>query len=724
VATVIRSFALGSAVNEAFVVRPRFTVRNLTWLLFLGLSACGGRSESRNPPSVSASGGNGATGGTTQTATGGSSSGTETMPAAAVFADEQVIEYRLSIAPNDLAQLEEHGNLEVYLPAELELTGSEVGSLSMGSVGLRHKGAWSLHHCWDDFDGVRSYAEECAKLSYKIKFNEYLQDSRFEGLKQLNLHASSGDATKLRELLAYDTFRAFGVDAPRAAPAKVFVNGQFQGLFIAVEEIDGRYTKFHFPDGGDGNLYKEVWPRAGLSDQHFVDALKTNDEVPDVSDMQAFSAAIGATTEATFRADMQRWVDIDNLLRYVAVDRASKNWDGITAFYSPETSHNFYFYHDDGQEDRFHLIPWDLDNTFWEFDPYMAPEQWVTAAPLPDWNVLPASCYPMPVWESNGDTRVTPPGCDPFLQLLASTEWENFVTVGNELLAGPFKYETLLAKITHWASVLEPIIADDPYVNVVEWRQQKDLFPSILQRGITDFEAFLKKGYTRETPLPTLPEPTQSELDAPLSETGLVLDHVNNYEFIGGAANDPPAGVYWYGAEGVTGTPTWNTTSPESGTADLKFGFTFTRITGAWNEWVDVIVPTKGGQAFDISGYTQLSITLKTDSPRRVRVRLSSPAYEDAFNGAWKEFGTEFSVSTTPKTYKMRLDQLVYPAWAKDDWAGTAKGWTTTDNEALEIILQRFDGLLFAPQATTLPDGELTSASESSILQIDNIYFQ
>lgn len=648
----------------------------------------------------------------------------EEMPASTVFDERQVVEYRVTLAPADWTELEEHGDEEVYLPASLEVNGSEVGTQSFASVGIRHKGSWTLHHCWDDFGGVRSYEAECAKLSFKIKFNEYQPDARYENLKQLNLHAASGDATKLREMLAYSTFRDFGVDAPRTAPAKLYINEEFQGLFIAVEAIDGRFTAFHFPDGGNGNLYKEVWPRAGLADQHFLDALETNEEVADVSDMQGFSAAVGAATDATFLSDMEPWVEVEALLRYVAVDRASKNWDGIMAFYSPEKPHNYYWYHDDGPQGRFHLIPWDLDNTFWEFDPFAAPEQWVTASPVPDWNVLPASCNPVPVWEPTSDTRVTPPGCDPFHRLLASTQWERFVAIAQELLNGPLRYETMLTKVTHWASVVDPILTEDPYVDVAEWREEKELFPSILERAIADFSAFLAAGYTVQEPEPELREPSQEELDAPLPECGLVLDRVNNYEFTGGVASDPPAGVFWYGADGITGAPVWNTIDPQSGTADLRFDYEFVRMEGPWNEWIDVALPTDGGEEVDISEYAQISMTLQTDAPRVVRVRLSSPAYDDEFGGAWVEFGTEFSVSPTPTTFKMRFDDLYYPEWAKDDWGATDAGWTTSDEEALQLLLTRFDGLRFAPQATTTDDGELVTETESGTLQIDNIYFQ
>jgi hypothetical protein len=48
-------------------------------------------------------------------------------------------------------------------------------------IGVRHKGSYSLHHCWDEFDGVRSYADECAKLSLELKFDHTDADAWFDG---------------------------------------------------------------------------------------------------------------------------------------------------------------------------------------------------------------------------------------------------------------------------------------------------------------------------------------------------------------------------------------------------------------------------------------------------------------------------------------------------------------------------------------------------------------
>jgi len=649
--------------------------------------------------------------------------GTDELPAAVVFRDDQVLEYHVTMTEADREHLEERGDDEQYVPATLVVRGGEVGELALGPIGIRHKGSWPLHHCWDDFAGVRSHADECAKLSYKLDFAELVPDTRYFGLKKLNLHASSGDATKLRELLAYGMFRDFGVTTSRIAPAQVFVNGELEGLFFAVEAIDGRFTAFHFPEGGDGNLFKEVWPRADLPDAHFVAALQTNEETPDVSDIQAFSAAVGRATEASFAAELAPFVDLEALLRYVAVDRASKNWDGIASFYTPTSPHNFYWYHDDGPDGRFHLIPWDLDNTFWEFDPYMAPEQWVTADPIPDLNELPASCEPRPIWSPDSGEAITPPGCDPLLRLLLATGWERLVELGEELLAGPFTLPAMEAKLTEWEATLAPLVAEDPTLDPATWRAETEQLRATLARDIADFSAFLVEGYHDEPAAPALPEPDPAAFLAEVPETGLSLAGVNGYEFAGGAAGTAPVGVWSDGASGTTRLVTWNTTTPLTGRADLRFDFTFTRLPGAWDEWVSLWVMSEGNAELDLTAYRQISLTLRADRQREVRVRLESPAYADTFGGVWSEFGSDFAVGTAPVTVKLRLDRAYYPDWAREAWSA-GQGWSTPDAEARAIVVARCSGLVFSPAPSTDAGGQLLEETETGYLEIDDVYFQ
>ncbi len=642
---------------------------------------------------------------------------------AVVFDQDSLLEFHVTIAPDDLEHVEEYGNDEVYRPAEVRVVGDGIDE-TFPMVGLRHKGAWTLDHCWEG--GSRNHYDECAKISYKIRFDEYVGDARLFGLKRLNLHAMSNDGTKLRERLAYSVFNDFGVQAPRTRHATLFINGQRSGLFIAVEQIDGRFTAFRYPMFGNGNLYKETWPHPDVDEQHFLEHLRTNEDPednPDVSDMLSFASAVEAATDADFRDVLGEWVDLEHMLRYIAVDRALRNWDGITAFYSPYSPHNFYWYHDIAPGGVFQLIPWDLDNTMWPFDPFMDPQEWVTAEPIPDWNVYPSACDPMPVWEPNSGTYVTPPACDKLLRLISANLWSEFQAAGNELLAGPLAYSDMNAKITRWAAQIEDAVADDPLLDPVGWSWEVQDFSSILQDAIYDFEQHLTEGYSVQEPVEVIPEPPPEVLNVPIAETGIRVDIINNFEFEGGAAATEPAESFAAGDAPTTFAVEWNTVDPISGAADFSLGFEFNRTVGAWDEWVMAGIGTAGWQEVDLSAFTEISVTMRCDRDREVRVRLNSPAYDESWGGVWSEFGSEFYVSTEPEVFKVVLDRIYYPDWAKDAWEA-GQGWTYADAQARDEVIQRFNGLIFVPHATTDSAGEMLDAVEPGFLQVDNVYFR
>jgi spore coat protein H len=684
------------------------------WAALAGVLACSGGSAPRAVDPSAGSGGSGGSAGASGAPTPGSG-----LPGDAVFVGAHVLDVELTLAPADYAQLEEHGNLEEYVLASVRLGRDDQPAVALEQVGVRHKGNHSLHHCWDEFDGVRSYAAECAKLSLKLKFDAYESEARFDGLKRLNLHAVMGDATKLHELLAYQAFRDFGVDAPRAMPARVRVNGEVKGLFIAVEEVDGRYTKAHFPEGPDGNLYKEIWPNPAVADAEFAGALETNEEAADVRGMRAFAEAVAGSTPATLAQELAPFVDLDALLRYIAVDRALKNWDGIMAFYAPTAPHNFFWYHDDGASGRFHLIPWDLDNTLWPFDPYMDPQQWVTAPPVPDFNARPLHCEPRPIWDELGTERVTPPRCDRLLDALAQSQWPRLVELGRQLLDGPMAAAQLEASVERWTPVLAPLVAEDPLIDPADWQRSVGELRQIIAATGPLFTRFLDAGLVDEQASVRPAEPTPTELDALTTDAGLHVAGITNFEFGAPPATPEPANVYAYADPLASYAPSWSTEGAISGNADLRLDFTFNRGPELYDEWAGIGIWCA---ETDISRYSTLVVWLSADVTRQVRVRLASGAYDELFGGIGSEFGVEYAVGPTPRAIAVELRDFFYPTWAKDDWTVT-QGFPS-DAEALEAVLQRFTGLVFGPSATLDPAGELTAASETGYLRIDNIYLR
>lgn len=425
------------------------------------------------------------------------------LPGDVLFSRGEVLTFSLTLTDADWQQLEQNGIEEVYVPGAVEVVSDTFPKRALPQVGVRYKGSWTLDHCWsreESGERVRLYGESCDKLSFKVKFTEYDDSGRIDGLKRINLHAMQTDRTSMHELIAYSTYQEFGVEAPRVLPAKVYVNGVFRGLYMAVEDVDGRFTKAHFPAGGDGNLYKETWPHPDLGEYNFLLALETNEELADVSDMVALSEAVGAATDANFEETVGALLDIEHTLRFLAVDRAINNWDSVMSFYAGLSPHNFYWYHDAGDSELFRLVPWDVDNTL-DRDPFTDPHERWGVAPLPDWNVNPSHCEKRPIWDPDAAPSLKAPRCDPLLDLLARTQWPEYDVLGRQLLVGPFSLATLQAKVDRWRPLLAPIIAEDPTLDVELWQgyideMRDEVFPAL----VTEFEAFLDEGLVDESP--------------------------------------------------------------------------------------------------------------------------------------------------------------------------------------------------------------------------------
>ncbi|MBN1610278.1 MAG: CotH kinase family protein [Polyangiaceae bacterium] len=346
--------------------------------------------------------------------------------------------FDLYLPPADWEHLKATATEEQYTQAQLCFEGRLVGT-----VGLRFKGYYgSLYNCFDDQGNMT-----CPRLSMKIRFDEYEGEQRLYGLKRLNFHAYYYDDSRMKERLAYDLFRSMGIVAPRAAWAVLRVNGESQGLYGMVEQVDGRFTADRWPDTPDGNLYKEVWPTIERADG-IVEGLKTNEDVADVSAFVAFSDAFRSADEADLRSVLRQYVDLDYLARYMAVDDALPNYDGISYFWTDgvyTNSHNFYFY--EQAPDNFVLIPWDLESTFWIDSDHAAPH----------WTVIPDDCSTTyPYWEG----LALAPACDRVFQALIA-DLEPWRAACRALLDGPFTEQAMVDAIDRHAAFIEEEVRAD-----------------------------------------------------------------------------------------------------------------------------------------------------------------------------------------------------------------------------------------------------------------------
>ena len=365
-----------------------------------------------------------------------------------IFDQKKLPTFELNLPPADLAAIDADPSAEEYVEGSLTFEGETISP-----VGIRYKGSiGAFVGCLSGTDWANpSGRKTCTKLSMKIKMNWNDPDDRFYGLKKLQFHSQNHDDSQMRDRLGYWFFRKMDVPAPRAIHARLIVNGEYMGLFSLVEQIDGRFTRQNFDDG-TGNLYKEIWPLRSNGNpfpaSEYINNLKTNeDENPTAEMIQSFAQEVADARTEDLQAVVAKWMNIDEIMSYVVVDRAIRNDDGAFHWYcngNDCSPHNFYWY-EDPTERTMHLIPWDLDNAF---ENIIANANPVT--PIADaWGETSADCQPFATGFLGIQQRSA--ACDKLTGTWASFT-EEYALKKQEFLEGPLLEERVNEKLDEWTA--------------------------------------------------------------------------------------------------------------------------------------------------------------------------------------------------------------------------------------------------------------------------------
>ncbi len=269
-------------------------------------------------------------------------------PTDQLFDPTRVIEVEITLDAADWAQLRDESGVfvpnvtcasqpteEAYTTFHADIT---VDGVTTTDVGVRKKGG---------FGSISS-----SKPGLKIKANEFVDGNRIFDLKHLTLNNNVQDDTLISQCLGYQLFADAGLPASRCNFAHVTVNGEDLGIYSNVETIKGNYLRRNFGDD-TGNLYESggEWVPGGTGGfQPKQDPVDCGDLDPVVTALQAADADLAAELDAV--------IDLDEFLRYWAMEVLTDHWDGYA-----NNVNNHYFYHDPS-DGRFRWIPWGIDALF------------------------------------------------------------------------------------------------------------------------------------------------------------------------------------------------------------------------------------------------------------------------------------------------------------------------------------------------------------------------
>lgn len=258
-----------------------------------------------------------------------------------IFPHDEVVKVYIKVDEEEYVNMNENAMSEEGIMADITYNGYEFTSVS-----IRPKGNSSL----------KSVAEtDSDRYSFKIDFDDYIDEQSFLGISKINLNNLFSDPTMMAEYLSYEMFDELGAVSSRTTYCEIYINDEYFGLYLAVEEVEEEFLIENYGDAS-GELYK---PEMG-----------TGSDLKYVSDNSQYYTGLVADNMDSDNEDIINLIEkidsgesIDNLfnvdsyLKYLAISTLTVHLDS----YQGNMFHNYYLYNNDGV---FEWIPWDLNMTF------------------------------------------------------------------------------------------------------------------------------------------------------------------------------------------------------------------------------------------------------------------------------------------------------------------------------------------------------------------------
>ncbi len=401
------------------------------------------------------------------------------------FYQDRVVTVRLVATKVDEEYLFENATEEQYIKVDMWYDGELVPDIA-----VRAKGNSSL---------MTTAKSASKRYSLKVDLNFFNSARNLHGVKKLCFNNGFSDPTLLREALSYEVFALMGIPSPRTSFVDLWFNDTHLGVYTMVEAIDKTFIGNYFADNsgnlykpempaaflnwtqadyerqlarfgieetddeidlaeinlGGGNLMQilEILepnitedepdsllfpsgtprnPRRSLIEQI---GLKTNENKADHSNLFRLLDILNNEPDATFPEEIEKVLDVDGALRYIAISALIVHLDNYIAM-----GHNYYLYDNNG---KFVILPWDLNMAFGTFNYGLNRSQLI-------------NYY---IDEPTGGAMVDRPLVNRLLSYQPYLDaYHGYL---EELLDGPFSEARMKSRIDELASLIRPYVQKD-----------------------------------------------------------------------------------------------------------------------------------------------------------------------------------------------------------------------------------------------------------------------
>lgn len=159
-----------------------------------------------------------------------------------LFDTDEVMTVDIEMDEDDWNDMLANAMSEEYYVCNVVINGKRVNN-----VAIRPKGNTSLSAIVNDPDSDR--------FSLKLEFDHFVDGQTCYGLDKLILNNIYADSTNMKEAVIYDMYQFIGADASLYNYAEVSVNGEYTGVYLALEGVESSFMLRNY-GSQDGELYK------------------------------------------------------------------------------------------------------------------------------------------------------------------------------------------------------------------------------------------------------------------------------------------------------------------------------------------------------------------------------------------------------------------------------------------------------------------------------------
>jgi hypothetical protein len=243
-------------------------------------------------------------------------------------------------------ELSDFHNTDVEVPATMTVDGQ-----TFKDVGVHFRGASSY-----------AMVPEGYKRSLNLSLDFVHEKQLLGGYRTLNLLNANSDPTFLRAVLYTEISRRY-IPTPRMNYVRVVINGQSWGIYLNAQQFNRDFTRDYF-DTTEGARWKVPGSPRGMGGLEYLgdmpDAykqlyeIKTKDTQKSWSDLMRMTRILNETPAARLESALQGVLDVDGVLKFLAIEVALVNTDG---YWSRASDFNIF----QDPKGVFHIVPHDVN---------------------------------------------------------------------------------------------------------------------------------------------------------------------------------------------------------------------------------------------------------------------------------------------------------------------------------------------------------------------------